>query len=101
MTVPAAMKGRAATVNTELTAVLAGTFEGGKVENLGLVSEVPEENYVQLAGSTQFSDAFTAEDYAALVVAMLKGEIVVNNDITIAAADNATVVAVNDLGNIK
>ena len=101
MTVTSAMKGLAATVNTELAAVLDGSFEGGKVENLGLVSEVPEENYVQLAGSTQFSDDFTAEDYAALVVAMFKGEIEVNNDITIAAADNATVVAVNDLGNIK
>ena len=95
------MKGLAATVNTELAAVLDGSFEGGKVENLGLVSEVPEENYVQLAGSTQFADGFTAEDYAALVVAMLNGEVVVNNDITIAAADNATVVAVNDLGNLK
>ena len=101
MTVTSAMKGLAATVNTELAAVLDGSFEGGKVENLGLVSEVPEENYVQLAGSTQFSDDFTVEDYAALVGAMLKGEIVVNNDITISAADNATVVTVNDLGNIK
>ena len=101
MTVTSAMKGLAATVNTELAAVLDGSFEGGKVENLGLVSEVPEENYVQLAGSTQFSDDFTVEDYTALVGAMLKGEIVVNNDITISAADNATVVTVNDLGNIK
>ena len=101
MTVTSAMKGLAATVNTELAAVLDGSFEGGKVENLGLVSEVPEENYVQLAGSTQFADGFTAEDYAALVVAMFKGEVVVNNDITVAAADNATVVTVNDLGNLK
>ena len=101
MTITSAMKGLAATVNTELAAVLDGSFEGGKVENLGLVSEIPEENYVQLAGSTQFSDAFSVEDYTALVGAMLKGEIVVSNDITVNAADLATVVTVNDLGNLK
>lgn len=101
MTVTSAMKGLAATVNTELAAVLDGTFEGGKVENLGLVSSIPEENYVQLAGSTQFGDGFTAEDYTALVGSMLAGDITVNNDTAISAADNATVIAVNDLGNLK
>ena len=38
MTVTSAMKGLAATVNAELQAILDGTFEGGKVDNLGLVS---------------------------------------------------------------
>ena len=42
MTVTSAMKGLAATVNTELAAVLAGQFQGGQIANLGLVSEVPE-----------------------------------------------------------
>lgn len=101
MTVTSAMKGLAATVNTELAAVMDGSFEGGKVENLGLVSEIPEENYVQLAGSTQFADGFTEEDYAALVAAMLSGEITVSNDITVSAADNAKVAVVNDLGTLK
>ena len=101
MTVTSAMKGLAATVKTMLTAVQNGTFEGGKVENLGLVSNVPEENFVQLAGSTQFADGFTADDYAALVADMFAGKVTVNNDITIAPADNATVVTVNDLGNLK
>ena len=36
-----------------------------------------------------------------ITLQLKKGEIVVNNDITISAADNATVVTVNDLGNIK
>ena len=102
MTVTSAMKGLAPTVKTMLAAVQAGQFEGGKVENLGLVSENPEENYVQLpSASTQFAEGFTAEDYAALVAAMFKGEITVSNDITVSAADLATVVTVNDLGNLK
>ena len=62
ITVTSAMKGLAATVNAELTAVKGGAFEGGKVENLGLVSAVPEENFVQIAPSTQFADGFTADD---------------------------------------
>jgi len=99
--VTSAMKGLAATVNTMLTKCVEGTFEGGKVENLGLVSAVPEENYVQIAGSTQFSDSFTAEDYAALVAKMFAGEISVSADIEKTASDFATVIAVDDQGNIK
>ncbi len=102
MTVTSAMKGLAPTVKTMLAAVQAGQFEGGKVENLGLISENPEENYVQLpSASTQFAEGFTAEDYAALVAAMFKGEITVSNDITVAAPSFATVITVNDLGNLK
>ena len=102
MTVTSAMKGLAPTVKTMLAAVQAGKFEGGKVENLGLVSENPEENYVQIPmGSTQFSDSFTAEDYKALVADMFSGKITVDNDIAKGAADFATVITVNDLGNLK
>ena len=101
ITVTSAMKGLAATVNTMLGKVVDGTFEGGKVENLGLVSAVPEENYVQIAGSTQFSDSFTKEDYKALVGKMYKGEVSVSNDTTKNAADFATVITVDDQGNIK
>ena len=81
--------------------VVDGTFEGGKIENLGLVSEVPEENYVQIAGSTQFSDSFTKEDYKALVSKMYKGEVSVSNDIAKTADSFATVITVDDQGNIK
>ena len=104
----------APTVKTMLAKIVAGEFVGGQVENLGLVSEIPEENYVQLAPSTQFSDSFTEADYEALVAAMFNeddynalvaaifnGDIVVNNSIDGAAADYVTVVTVNDLGNIK
>ena len=101
MTVTSAMKGLAATVKSTLAAVLAGTFAGGKIDTLGLVSDDPEENYVQIAPSTQFNDNFTAEDYKALVAAMHAGTITVSNDITKNAADFATVITVVDQGNIK
>ena len=101
ITVTSAMKGLAATVNTMLGKVVDGTFEGGKVETLGLVSAVPEENYVQIAGSTQFSDSFTKEDYKALVSKMYKGEVSVSNDIAKTADSFATVITVDDQGNIK
>ena len=101
ITVTSAMKGLAATVETMLGKVVDGTFEGGKIENLGLVGTDPDKNYVQLAGSTQFADGFTAEDYAALVAAIFAGEVTVSNDTTVTAASFGTVIAVNDLGNIK
>ncbi len=102
MTVTSAMKGLAATVNTMLQAVVDGKFVGGQVENLGLVSEIPTENYVQLAGSTVFGEGFTAEDYAALVASMFKGEVTVSNDTSEEAlAGFATAVTVNNLGNLK
>ena len=101
MTVTSAMKGLAPTVKTSLQKILDGKFQGGVIETLGLVSENPEDNYVQIPMTTQFTDAFTADNYKALVADMFNGKITVNNDTTIAAADNATVVAVEDLGNIK
>jgi len=101
MTVTSAMKGLGATVNTLLEQVKDGSFVGGLVDNLGLVSENPEENYVQIPLSTQFSDSFTEEDYYDLVAAMYNGDITVSNDISLTAADFATDIALNDLGNLK
>ena len=100
MTVTSAMKGLAATVKTVLGSIVDGTFVGGKIDTLGLVSDVPAENYVQIAGSTQFSDTFTQADYEALVAAMHAGTVTVSNDITKTAADMATVVKVNEQANI-
>ena len=99
ITVTSAMKGLAATVNAELAAVKDGTFAGGKVENLGLVSAVPEENFFQIAPSTQFADGFTAEDYAALVAKMFAGDVSVSNAID--AEPAVTAVTVDYQGNIK
>jgi basic membrane protein A len=102
MTVTSAMKGLAATVNTLLTAVKDGSFKGGLVDTLGLVSADPESNFVQIPmGTTQWSDTFTKDDYKALVADMFGGKVTVSNDTTKNAADFATVISVSDLGNIK
>ena len=98
ITVTSAMKGLAATVDALLAKTIAGEFEGGKVEALGLVGEDPAANYVQLAGSTQFADGFTEDDYKALVAAMFNGEITVSDNID---AMPETAITVNDLGTVK
>ena len=101
MTVTSAMKGLAPTVKTELELVKTGAFVGGIIDNLGLVSADPAVNYVQIPESTQWGDAFTAEDYAALVAAMFAGEIVVSNDITVTVDTLGGIAVVNDCGAIK
>ena len=83
---------------SELNSLKDGTFAGGKVENLGLVGTDPAANFVQIAGSTQFGEGFTAEDYAALVAKMFAGEITVSSDIDAAPA---TTIAVDYQDNIK
>ena len=84
MVITSAVKGLGATVKTLLAEVAAGNFAnyGGQIMTMGLVSENPEENYVQIPMNTQFEDGkFTQEDYKAMVAAMLAGEIVVSNAI--------------------
>ena len=98
ITVNSAMKGLAATVNSQLAALKDGTFAGGKVENLGLVGEDPDANYVQIAPSTQFADGFTLDDYKALVAKMFAGEVTVSNAID---AEPAVTISVDYQGNIK
>ena len=64
LTITSAMKGLATTVNTLLTEIKAGNWSNyaGKIDNLGLVSETAEENFVQLPiETTQFGDGFTEE----------------------------------------
>ena len=103
MTVTSAMKGLAATVDTLLGEIVAGNWKdyGGQIQNLGLVGEDPELNYVQIPmESTQWSDTFTKEDYAALVAAMFAGDVEVSNDITALPAVGSHV-TLNDQGQIK
>ena len=105
MTVTSAMKGLAATVNTMLTEVFAGNWDnyGGKIDTLGLVSDNPTENYVQIPmESTQWADGkFTQDDYKALVASMFKGDITVSNDTTAMPAVDAGHTVVNDQGSVK
>ena len=72
---------------------------GGKVETLGLVSETPSENYVQLPASTQWAEGkFTEADYNKLVSDLFNGKITVSDDIE----NEPTVdITVDYQGNIK
>lgn len=103
MTVTSAMKGLYPTTYDTLTDVIAnGNWSNyaGKITTLGLVSDEPTENYVQLPmDTTQWSDSFTQDDYKALVAAMRAGDITVSNDTT--AMPATTNVNVSDLGNLK
>ncbi|MBD8996995.1 MAG: BMP family ABC transporter substrate-binding protein, partial [Clostridiales bacterium] len=107
MTVTSAMKGLyPATFDTLTDVIVNGNWEkySGKIDTLGLVSaDDPAANYVQIPmESTQWADGkFTQDDYKALVKAMFDGTLTVSNDITKAAKDFATVITVDDQGNIK
>ncbi|MGO5543654.1 BMP family lipoprotein [Blautia sp. HCP3S3_H10_1] len=101
ITVTSAMKGLAPTVKTVLDAVRDDNWAdyAGKIDNLGLVSENPEENYVQLPmETTQWDDNFTVDDYKELVKKLYNGEIEVSSDIT---ALPETEITVEDYGSIK
>ena len=102
MTITSAMKGLApTTIDTLTDIVVNGNWANyaGKIVSLGLVSEDPAANYVQLSGSTQFGDAFSEADYAAMVKGMFDGTIKVSNDIS--AEPATTNVTVEYLGNLK
>ena len=107
LTVTSAMKGLyPATYDTLTDVIVNGNWEkySAKIDTLGLVSaDDPTANYVQIPmESTQWADgAFTQDDYKVLVKAMFDGTLTVSNDITKAASDFATVITVEDLGNIK
>ena len=101
LTITSAMKGLAVTVDTVLTAINDGKWNNyvGKIDNLGLVSEDPEENFVQLPiKTTQWGDGFTEDDYRDLVKKLYNGEITVSGDTT---EMPKTAIKVNDYGSIK
>ena len=100
LTLTSATKGLAAAIKNILGETVQGHFDqfGGRSEVLGLVSEDPGVNYVGLATSTQWSDAFTEEDYRFLVKRMLNGTITVSDSIDHMPE---TAIVVNDLGSIK
>lgn len=101
LTVTSAMKGLAPTVKDALQAIKDDKWSdyAGKIDNLGLVSENPEENYVQLPmETTQWDDNFTVDDYKELVKKLYEGEIEVSSDIT---ALPETEIKVEDYGSIK
>jgi len=107
LTVTSAMKGLYPTTYDTLTDVIVnGNWEkySAKIDTLGLVSaDDPALNYVQIPmESTQWADgAFTQDDYKTLVKAMFDGTLTVSNDTEKAAKDFATVITIDDQGQIK
>ena len=101
MTVTSAMKGLGATVNTLLAAIQNGNWDdyAGQIQTLGLVSETPADNYVQLPDSTQWNDGFQQADYEQLVKELFNGERTVSNDVS--ALPKVANIKVDDQGNIK
>ena len=102
MTVTSAMKGLApTTIDTLTDVVMNGNWAAyaGKIESLGLISEDPAANYVQLSTTTQWCDAYSEADYIEMVKAMFNGTIVVSDDISVEPA--TTNANVEWLGNLK
>ena len=104
MTVTSAMKGLAPTVKDILAELILKddwAAYAGQIQTLGLVSGTDvEANYVQIPyESTQWSDTFTKDDYAALVSAMFDGTITVSNNTE--TEPTVKTITVDYQGNIK
>lgn len=101
LTVTSAMKGLQVTIDNVLDAVLDNEWDKyvGKIENLGMESPDPAENYVQLPEeTTQWDGTFTKEDYQKLVQRMYNGEYEVSSDST---TFPETEITATDYGSIK
>lgn len=101
LTVTSAMKGLQVTIDNVLDAILNDEWDEyvGKIENLGMESPDPAENYVQLPEeTTQWDDTFIKEDYQKLVERMYNGEYEVSSDST---TFPETEITATDYGSIK
>lgn len=101
ITVTSAMKGLSSTINRVLTGIRDGNWAqfAGKIENLGIVTDNADENYVQLPiRTTQWTGGFMEKDYRALVKELYTGRITVSDEIS---AMPATTVHVTDHGSIQ
>lgn len=101
LTVTSAMKGLQVTIDNVLDAILDNEWDKyvGKIENLGMESPDPAENYVQLPEeTTQWDGTFTKEDYQKLVQRMYNGEYEVFSDST---TFPETEITATDYGSIK
>lgn len=101
MTITSAMKGLSPTINRVLTGIRDGNWDNfaGKIENLGIITDNAEENYVQLPiRTTQWTSSFKEKDYRALVKELYTGRITVSSEI---AAMPVTSVHVTDHGSIQ
>ena len=102
LTVTSAMKGLGPTTLDTLADIIDNgnwSAYSGQIATLGLISEDPEANYVQIPmGTTQFAESFTQDDYKAMVSGMYNGTITVSADVENAPA---TEIAVEYHPNIK
>ena len=101
LTVTSAMKGLQVTIDNVLDAILDNEWDKyvGKIENLGMESPDPAENYVQLPEeTTQWDGTFTKEDYQKLVQRMYNGEYEVSSD---SMTFPETEITATDYGSIK
>lgn len=101
LTVTSAMKGLQVTIDNVQDAILDNEWDKyvGKIENLGMESPDPAENYVQLPEeTTQWDGTFTKEDYQKLVQRMYNGEYEVSSDST---TFPETEITATDCGSIK
>ena len=101
LTVTSAMKSLQVTIDNVLDAILDNEWDKyvGKIENLGMESPDPAENYVQLPEeTTQWDGTFTKEDYQKLVQRMYNGEYEVSSDST---TFPETEITATDYGSIK
>lgn len=101
LTVTSAMKGLQVTIDNVLDAILNDEWDEyvGKIENLGMESPDPAENYVQLPEeTTQWDDTFTKEGYQKLVERMYNGEYEFSSDST---TFPETEITATDYGSIK
>lgn len=101
LTVTSAMKGLQVTIDNVLDAILDNEWDKyvGKIENLGMESPDPAENYVQLPEeTTQWDGTFTKEYYQKLVQRMYNGEYEVFSDST---TFPETEITATDYGSIK
>lgn len=101
LTETSAMKGLQVTIDNVLDAILDNEWDKyvGKIENLGMESPDPAENYVQLPEeTTQWDGTFTKEDYQKLVQRMYNGEYEVFSDST---TFPETEITATDYGSIK
>ena len=102
LTVTSAMKGLGPTTLDTLADIIDnGNWSkySGQISTLGLISEDPEANYVQIPmATTQFAETFTQDDYKTMVADMYNGTITVSADTENAPA---TEIAVEYHPNIK
>ncbi len=80
-TLTSAVKSMGAAVLYALDSIYDGSWSeiGGSELSMGVISTVPEENFVQLASSTRFGPGFARSDYESLTASIFDGSYTVSS----------------------